>query len=101
MIGPLLQDPFFKNQRRAAISRHETQIGIDYVEFDAQTKRLKLHFIPAASQASKKVVRPTLIIANIRIQSESGVEQSSIRATGINASNDKNDVLEILELLSA
>lgn len=98
MIGPLPQDPFFKNQRRAAISQHATQIGIDYVEFDSEEKLLKLYFIPAAPEVAevKKKVRPAITMANLRLQSESGLEQRDIRATGVNApAPDSNHVLEI------
>jgi hypothetical protein len=57
MIGLVPQDPFFKNQRRAALSRHATQIGIDYVKVEKESGQqavwlLKLYFIAAATDVS-------------------------------------------------
>lgn len=83
----------FKTQRRAAISQHPTQIGIDYVEY-VDGPQLKLYFIPAAEGVTKEV-RPTISTANISIQSESGLEQSYIRATAVNPAADADNVLEV------
>lgn len=97
MIGPVPQDPFFQNQRRDALSRHATQLGIDYVEFDAQNKALKLYFIPAAAEQAGKKVRPEITTANLRLQSQRGLEQRHLRVTGVNApAPDSNNLLQIM-----
>lgn len=51
------QDPFFRTRRRTAVSRHPTQIGIDYVAVEQgqaeQSLQLVLCFIPPAEGAAK------------------------------------------------
>lgn len=55
-------DALFLSRRREAVSRHETQIGIDYVQVTrapgAGQWMLALHFIPAAPLLPYKTVRP-------------------------------------------
>ena len=56
MITPIQTDASFRDQRRARLSRHPTQIGLDYVEVQKvsvkeegpQTWKLRLHFVPKA-----------------------------------------------------
>ena len=98
-------DHFFRTQRRAAISQHPTQIGIDYVEFVGiqshpelplgSTPQLKLYFIPAAEGVTKEVRPATISTGNIRIRSESGLEQSYIRVTKVEPSVDFDNMVEI------
>lgn len=127
-------DHFFRTQRRVAISKHPSQIGIDYVEYlesvesvehiqpnvkpndetpistdyveyleyleylESASFQLNLYFIPAADGVwiKKKQVRPTTIsTANVRILSESGLEQHSIRVTAVNLPDTPDNLLEV------
>lgn len=87
----LAQDASFKNRRRQAISKNETQIGIDYIEFDSAQKQLKLYFIPAAPTQRNKPVCPEITEANIRLLSENGLEQQFIRVGKVENSKKPTD----------
>ncbi|MEM9904085.1 MAG: putative baseplate assembly protein [Cyanobacteria bacterium P01_D01_bin.44] len=74
------QDPFFRARRRAAISQHPTQIGLDYgvVESD----QLRLYFVPPAPGVEKTHLPPDFNATNIRILGGTNQEQESIRIGG-------------------
>jgi hypothetical protein len=75
-------DPFFRRRRRAALSHHPSQVGIDYVEIETDPQVghapvpllaphttpvwLTLHLVPAAEGVSKSL--PQIGPANIRIR---------------------------------
>lgn len=78
MSTPTEADVIFKNQRRDAISRHPTQIGIDYVVVKEPLRRdesetpqpweLELYFIPAADPATKTCIIPQPLPAPHQVQ---------------------------------
>ena len=63
-------------QRRAALSRHPTLMGIDFLEVAADQQELIIHFVPPAPGVSKTVVPPDLAAHNISIT-------GGVRITGI------------------
>ena len=78
MRMPTPTDVSFLNQRRAALSRHREQIGIDYIEVKTvspESWELRLHFVPAAENVDKKVVpqditRDNIIITGLQVSPE-------------------------------
>ena len=77
-------DHFFRTQRRAAISQHETQIGIDYVEYVEEESQLKLYFIPAAEGVENFCILSghKLVIPAMRAFSAT-LSMSSVRAAQV------------------
>ncbi len=85
MIATMQQDAAFKAQRRAALSRHTTQIGLDHVDVELSTQRLYLYFVPAADGVSKAALPERLVPDNIRICTGIGPAHfriADIRRTG-------------------
>ena len=79
MKTPTQTEAAFLAQRRAALRRHPTQTGIDYIEVEADGAQpglfyLKLHFVPAAEGIGKVVVPTGITTDDVRIAGgESGV----------------------------
>lgn len=87
-------DAASRNQRRTAISSHETQIGLDYIE--VRSRELYLYFIPSsfvpASGKEPKAAVPPLTTANIQILGHGEVPLSNLQVQEVKREDSKNRV---------
>lgn len=105
-------DPASRSQRRTAISQHETQIGLDYIDVQWSSNinsgsscELDLHFIPSTftppTGKPPKTTVPTLTAANIQILGQGGEPSSTLQVQGIEADKSANRMRVILKLQGA
>jgi hypothetical protein len=83
-------DPSSRNQRRTAISQHPKQIGLDFIQGNADLLKLYLYFIPAAPGVSKDVVPVNIQPENILITEGLNATPSSITVSLIERRANEN-----------
>jgi hypothetical protein len=78
-------DPVSRNQRRAAIGQHPTQIGLDYVEVVSHDPlQVVLYFIPALS-ATSSAIPQNLTAEHIQIAHSDSGTQSDLQIQSIHS----------------
>jgi hypothetical protein len=89
-------DAASRQQRRTAISSHETQIGLDFIQVvirvAPERSQLFLHFIPALADVRKAAVPNPIQPENIRITASSGATplDLNLSATQLPGTENKN-----------
>jgi hypothetical protein len=83
-------DSSSRDRRRTAISQHPTQIGLDFIQGNADQLELQLYFIPAATGVSKDVVPVNIQPENILIAEGLNAIPSSITASSIERRANEN-----------
>ena len=101
MTAAVTVDPALLAQRRAAVTRHPTQRGIDRVEVTPGTGgalTLTIVFLPGSGSAADKVPRPdTLTVGNVRISIDDPTgktrPQGYLRVADVSAPADTPDAV--------
>ncbi|HEY9697917.1 MAG TPA: putative baseplate assembly protein [Trichocoleus sp.] len=83
-------DSVSRNQRRAAISHHPTQIGLDFIQVnsDSNSRQLLLHFIPAEG-VEKRIIPANIQPENIQITEGSKATPSNLKLSSIEPGIDE------------
>ena len=102
MAATIQTDAIFRNERRAALSAHPDQIGIDYIEVAPDPAvplqwLLRLHFVPASIPGKSAIPRQPEQIprANVRITSGTGALATTMQVIASPVAGPGADVLTI------
>ena len=107
MSGIELLDPDLRRQRRAALARHPSAMGIDDVEVAASTVgriELLVVFVPGEGSGAGKAARPAvagpvapagLAPANVRILEPDGTTAHRLRVLALADAADRDDAIVV------
>lgn len=85
-----------RHQRREALSRDPSRIGIDFVEAARQEGRLILHFVPPADEVKAKMeILRTIVPDNIQILDASGVAGPADNVKSVSRKDSEKLAIEL------
>jgi hypothetical protein len=93
-------DLTFRRERRAALSRSTSEVGIDFIEVDSSNRwagrvRLLVHFVPSAEGVERRVVPENVTPANLRIVGGAGMTDPQLQVEAVYPPPAGGDVLTV------